>query len=65
MLRVFLTAAVIIDDLVAIAVIAVFYSSGIDTSYLIAAFAVTGALVALNRWGVYRQLPYAVLGVVL
>ena len=33
--------------------------------YLAAAVAVTGLLAALNRWGVYRPLPYAVLGVVL
>jgi NhaA family Na+:H+ antiporter len=64
-LRVFLTAAVIIDDLVAIAVIAIFYSREIDTSYLIASAAVTGFLVALNRWSVYRVLPYAVSGVLL
>ena len=32
---------------------------------LIAAVAVTSLLAALNRWGVYRSLPYAVLGVVL
>lgn len=64
-LRVFLTAAVIIDDLVAIAAIALFYSGEIEVSYLVAAVAVTGLLSALNRWGVYRPLPYAVLGVVL
>ena len=59
----FLTAAVIIDDLVAIVVIAVFYTGDIDITYLIASAAVTGLLVALNRWGIYRALPYAVLGV--
>jgi NhaA family Na+:H+ antiporter len=64
-LRVFLTAAVIIDDLVAIAVIALFYSGEINVGYLITAVAVTGLLAALNRWGIYRALPYAVLGVVL
>ncbi len=64
-LRVFLTAVVIIDDLVAIVVIALFYSAEISTSYLVAAVAVTGLLAALNRWGVYRPLPYIVLGVVL
>ncbi|MGH7231224.1 MAG: Na+/H+ antiporter NhaA, partial [Nitrospiraceae bacterium] len=64
-LRVFLTAVVIIDDLVAIAVIALFYSAEISMGYLAAAVAVTGLLAALNRWGVYRPLPYAVLGVVL
>jgi NhaA family Na+:H+ antiporter len=64
-LRVFLTAAVIIDDLVAIAVIALFYSGAIDMRYLIASVAVTGLLVAINKWGIYRSLPYAVLGVIL
>ena len=64
-LRVFLTAAVIIDDLVAILVIALFYTDHLDVSYLVASGAVTGLLAALNQWGVYRSLPYAVLGVVL
>jgi NhaA family Na+:H+ antiporter len=64
-LRVFLTAAVIIDDLVAIAVIALFYSGAISAYYLIASAAVTGLLMALNHWGIYRSPPYAVLGVLL
>jgi NhaA family Na+:H+ antiporter len=64
-LRVFLTAAVIVDDLIAIAVIAIFYSGAIHGGALAAAAAVTVALVALNRAGIYRALPYAVLGVVL
>jgi Na+:H+ antiporter, NhaA family len=62
---VFLTAAVIIDDLVAIGVIAVFYTEAINLHYLIASVIVSGLLVALNRSGIYRPLPYAVLGVVL
>ncbi len=64
-LRVFLTAAVIIDDLAAILVIALFYTDHIDLYYLITSVAVTGLLAGLNQWGVYRSLPYAVLGVVL
>lgn len=64
-LRVFLTAAVIIDDLVAIGVIAVFYTESINPNYLIASVGVTVLLMALNRWGIYRPLPYAVLGVIL
>ena len=64
-LRVFLTAAVIIDDIVAIAVIALFYTGEIDTAYLIAGGAVTALLVVLNRVGVYGALPYAVCGIVL
>lgn len=64
-LRIFLTAAVIIDDLVAIAVIALFYSSSLSLKYLAAAVLVTGLLVAINRWKVYRALPYVVLGILL
>ena len=61
----FLTAAVIIDDIVAIAVIAVFYTGAIHPDYLIAAGAVTALLVVLNRTGIYASLPYAIAGVVL
>jgi NhaA family Na+:H+ antiporter len=64
-LRVFLTAAAIVDDLVAIAIVAVFYSGGLGMSALAAAVAVTGLLVGLNRWGVYRALPYGLLGIAL
>jgi len=64
-LRVFLTAAVIVDDLVAIGVVALFYSDAIVFEYLLAAAAVTLLLTAFNRWGVYRALPYAALGVIL
>jgi NhaA family Na+:H+ antiporter len=64
-LRVFLTAAVIVDDLVAIGVVALFYSEELIPVYMAASVGVTGLLMALNRWGVYRALPYGVLGVVL
>jgi NhaA family Na+:H+ antiporter len=64
-LRVFLTAAVIIDDIVAIVVIALFYTAEINTSYLIAGGGATLLLVVLNRAGVYGALPYAVLGIIL
>jgi NhaA family Na+:H+ antiporter len=64
-LRVFLTAAVIIDDIVAIAVIALFYSSEIHASYLLASGAITLLLILLNRFGVYGTLPYAICGIVL
>ena len=64
-LRIFLTAVVVVDDLAAIAIVAVFYAGDLDLSYLAAAAAVTAALLALNRGGVYRALPYALLGIVL
>ena len=64
-LRVFLTAAVIIDDIVAIVVIALFYTGDIATIYLIAGAVVVVLLIVLNRIGVYSTLPYAVCGIVL
>ena len=64
-LRVFLTAAVIIDDIVAIAVIAVFYTDQLLVPYLIAGGVVTLMLIALNRAAVYNTLPYVLLGIVL
>jgi NhaA family Na+:H+ antiporter len=64
-LRVFLTAAVIVDDLVAIVVVAVYYSGAVQVDALVAALVVTAVLVALARWSIYRPLPYVVLGIVL
>jgi Na+:H+ antiporter, NhaA family len=64
-LRVFLTAAVIVDDLVVIAIVALFYSAEIDLGYLAAAAAVLAGLVALNRAGIYRALPYGLFGLLL
>ncbi len=64
-LRVFLTAAAIVDDIGTIAVVAAFYSDALQGMYLLAASAITGGLVLLNRGGVYRAVPYALLGVAL
>lgn len=64
-LRVFLTAAVIIDDVVAIVAIALFYTEQIHVNALILSGVVTGFLVLLNRIGVYGTLPYTVGGVAL
>jgi NhaA family Na+:H+ antiporter len=64
-LRVFLTAAVIADDLAAIVVVALFYTSAIHVAWLVASVALTASLVFLNRAKVYRAMPYAVLGVAL
>lgn len=64
-LRVFLTAAVVVDDLIGIGVVAIFYSKELHLLPLGLAGLVTGAMVLLNRAGVYRALPYLALGVVL
>jgi len=64
-LRVFLTAVVIADDLVAIVLVALIYSGSIHLSWLGVAAVIVAGLVALNRAQIYRALPYAVLGVLL
>lgn len=64
-LRVFLTAAVVVDDLVAIAIVAIFYTSTISWQYVAAALVIAGLLVAMNRGRVYRALPYVVFGLLL
>jgi Na+:H+ antiporter, NhaA family len=64
-LRIFLTAAAIVDDIGAILVVAVFYSGDLHLGYLAAAVAITGALALLNRSHVYSVSPYMGLGVAL
>jgi Na+:H+ antiporter, NhaA family len=58
-LKVFLTALAVMDDLGAIIVIAVFYTAQFSLVYLLAALAVFGVLIVLNRiFRVMRLLPY-------
>jgi Na+:H+ antiporter, NhaA family len=64
-LRIFLTAAAIVDDIGAIVVVAAFYSGELHLGYLGAAAATAAVLALLNRSRIYRVSPYVVLGVVL
>ncbi|MBI1651212.1 Na+/H+ antiporter NhaA [Hyphomicrobium sulfonivorans] len=64
-LRIFLTAAAIVDDIGAIIVVAIFYSSAIQWMYLLGAVGVLIALAALSYSRVYRLAPYLLLGIVL
>jgi NhaA family Na+:H+ antiporter len=61
-LRVFLTALAIADDLLAVLVIALFYTSDLSVEALAAAGLILGALVVANLLGVRRALVYAGLG---
>ncbi|MDX8510783.1 Na+/H+ antiporter NhaA [Mesorhizobium captivum] len=64
-LKVFLTALAIIDDLGAVIIIALFYTSGLSLAYLAAAFAAIATLIVLNRMRVMTLLPYLVIGAML
>jgi Na+:H+ antiporter, NhaA family len=62
-LKIFLTALAVMDDLGAILVIAVFYSTSLSMLYLAGAAAVFFLLLALNRvWHVVRLAPYMIGG---
>lgn len=64
-LRIFLTAAAIVDDIGAIIVVAAFYSTELHFEYFVAGIAVLLALGLLNRARVYRATPYVLLGIAL
>lgn len=62
-LKVFLTALAVIDDLGAIIVIAVFYTTTIDWTNLSIAIGIFGALLILNRLRVHNLIPYLAAGI--
>ncbi len=64
-LRIFLTAAAIVDDIGAILVVAGFYSRELQFGYLAAAGIVVILLALLNRSRIYLVTPYVLLGVFL
>jgi Na+:H+ antiporter, NhaA family len=64
-LKVFLLALAIFDDLGAIVIIALFYTAHLSMLSLLLAGAVLIVMLALNRLGVTRIAPYALLGIVL
>ena len=64
-LRLFLLTLAIVDDLAAIAIIAVFYTAKLSTLALLLAGLCILVLVALNALGVRRMLPYLLVGLAL
>jgi Na+:H+ antiporter, NhaA family len=64
-LKVFLLALATLDDLGAIAIIAVFYTSELSVAALCLAALTLAGLILLNRLGVIRIVPYLALGVLL
>ena len=64
-LKIFLTAFAIIDDLGAIIIIAIFYTTSIAFVNLFIAVGVFGFLLFLNRLKVYNLIPYLIGGVIM
>ena len=64
-LKLFLMTLAIIDDLGAIIVIAVFYSSELSGVSLLLAAACLIALIVMNRMGVIKIAPYMIIGLIL
>lgn len=64
-LKVFLVALAIADDLGAVLVIALFYSSNINVAALVAALAVFAILLLLNKLGTRSLIVYSLGGIVL
>ncbi len=63
-LKIFLTAVAIVDDLIAVLVIAIFYSGGLDFTMLGIGFGVLLLLMFVNLFGIRTPLVYIVLGVI-
>ncbi|MGD9093399.1 MAG: Na+/H+ antiporter NhaA [Anaerolineales bacterium] len=62
-LKVFFTALAIADDIGAVLVIALFYTSEINWIALLTAAIILAVLFGINRARVYEPLPYALLGI--
>jgi len=62
-LKIFLTALAVIDDLGAIIVIAIFYTSSLSVVHLLIALGIYAVLILLNKLKVYNILPYLIGGV--
>jgi Na+:H+ antiporter, NhaA family len=64
-LKIFLTALAVMDDLGAVIVIAIFYSTQFSVGYLLAALGVFAALIIINRMRVLSLIPYLLGGVLM
>ena len=64
-LKIFLTALAVIDDLGAIIIIAIFYTTSLAFTKLFFALGIFGFLLILNRLKVHNLIPYLIGGVVM
>ncbi|CZE46422.1 Na+/H+ antiporter NhaA [Campylobacter geochelonis] len=64
-LKIFVLTLAIMDDLCAIIIIALFYSSTLNLTFLALAALVVVLLIIINRLGVSTQIPYVILSLIL
>jgi NhaA family Na+:H+ antiporter len=64
-LKIFLTALAVMDDLGAIIVIAIFYTTTISFLNLAIALSILGALFILNRMKIHNLIPYLIGGIIM
>lgn len=64
-LKIFVLTLAIMDDLCAILIIAIFYSTALNFTYLTCAALCTLALIFINKVGVSKKFPYIILSVLL
>jgi NhaA family Na+:H+ antiporter len=64
-LKVFVAALAVIDDIVSVLILAVFYPQDFHALWLLPGAAAVGLMLALNRWRVYAGWPYLVATVAL
>jgi NhaA family Na+:H+ antiporter len=64
-LRVLVAAFAVVDDILSVLTLAIFYPRDFRFRWLLASAAATALLFALNRWRVYRAWPYVMVSVVL
>lgn len=63
--RLLLLSIAIVDDVIAIVVIALFYSGGLQLDWLIGAIGTVGVILLMQRLGVNRIWPYWIVGAIL
>lgn len=64
-LKIFLVSVAIFDDVGAIVIIALFYTSDLSVTALVTAAACMPALLLLNRRGVMEKTPYIMVGIIM
>ncbi|HWY62465.1 MAG TPA: Na+/H+ antiporter NhaA [Rhizomicrobium sp.] len=64
-LRIFIAAFAVVDDILSIVVLAIFYPHNFEAIWLLGAGAAVAAMFGLNRARIYTSWPYVVVGAIL